>query len=392
MYITISNETVKFINDIFNAINTRQITIATFIDMAKAFDTVNHEILIKKLDKLGFTGNLLKLLQNYLENRKQSTMTNGYTSKSKNIICGIPQGSTVGPLLFILYINDISSVLKHCKYQLYADDTVLYISGQVENISDSVNTDLVNFKNWCNQNKLTINVKKTKCVFFGLKSQVKHIDTHEICIDNKLIDRVSSYKYLGVTLDATLNYNAHLKNCISLASHKVFLLSKIRKYITFEAANRMYKTMILPIVEYGDILYDGSNQKLLGKLQTLQNRGLRLIYYKQYHVPIILLNEVCGVAKLELRRKMHLLLYMYKQKSNVDILNSRIINTRMHDALVFITNKPNSEKYKNNVLFKGPILWNSRTVEERNIQSYETLKNILKKEILKLTVPAVPNM
>ena len=271
--------------------------------MAKAFDTVNHEILLKKLN------NLLKLLQNYLYNRKQCKIANGRTSQLRNITCGIPQGSTVGPLLFILYVNDIKSVLKHCKYQLYADDTVFYVSGHMSDITNPMNIDPSNFQHWCTRNKLTINIKKTKYVTFGLKSQIKKIDEHRICIGPTQIERVNSYKYLGVTLDNTLNYNCHLKNCIALASHKLFLLSKIRKYLAFDAANRIYKTMILPIVEYGDILYDDSNHLLLGKLQTFQNRGLRIVYYKQYHVPVILLHEVTEVARLDLRRKMHLLLY-----------------------------------------------------------------------------------
>ena len=313
--------------------------------MAKAFDTVNHKILVQKLSKLGITGNLLILLQISLN--------------LKEISCGIPQGSTVGPLLFIIYMNDISSILKRCKYQLYADDTVIYMSGPVTNTSDSVNTDLSSFKDWCTQNKLTINVKKNKCVYFGLKSQIRNIINHRICIDNTQINRVNSYKYLGVTLDSTLNYNAHLSNCLSLASHKLFLLSKIWKYIMFKAVNRIYKTMILPIVEYGDILYDGSNQKLLGKLQTLQNRGLCLIYYRQFHVPVISLHEVSGIAKLNLRRRMHLLSFMYTQKNNMDIFNSQIIDTRLHDALVFTYKKPNNEKYKNKVFYKGSVLWNS---------------------------------
>ena len=114
--------------------------------------------------------------------------------------------------------------------------------------------------------------------------------------------------------------------------------------------------MILPIIEYGDILYDGSNSKLLGKLQTTQNRCLRLVYYRQYHVPVIFLHEICMNSKLGLRRYMHLLLFMFKQKSNVEIVNSRVINTRIHNALLFITEKPNSEKYKNNVLYKAAVL------------------------------------
>ena len=258
---------------------------------------------------------------------------------------------------------------------------MLYVSDNIVDATNNLSNDLTNFKKWCIENKITINVKKTKYVIFGLKSQLKRIVNHRLCIDTNSIDRVNSYKYLGITLDATLNYNCHLSNCLKLASHKIYLLSKIRKFITFEDANRIYKTMILPIVEYGDILYDGSNQNLLQKLQTTQNRALRLVYYKQYHVSVIFLHEVCEIARLDLRGKMYLLLFMYKQKSNVNIVNSRVINTRLHDVLIFISNRPNSEKYKNNVLYKGPTLWNSRPVLERNIQSEDYLKNHLKKEI-----------
>ena len=147
--------------------------------------------------------------------------------------------------------------------------------------------------------------------------------------------------------------------------------------------------MILPIIEYRDILYDGSNQNLIGKLQTTQNRCLRLVYYKQYHVPVIYLHETCNIAKVDLRRKMHLLLFMYKQKTNVNIINSRVINTQLHNALLFTNEKPNSEKYKNNVLYKGSILWNSHTVEVRNFQSYDYLTNLLKKVIFEQTIPAL---
>ena len=147
--------------------------------------------------------------------------------------------------------------------------------------------------------------------------------------------------------------------------------------------------MILPIIEFVGVLYDGSNQKLLGKLQTNQNRCLRLVYYRQYHVPVIYLHEVCEIARLDLRRKMHLLLFMFKQMANASIINSRVINTRLHDALVFTNEKPNSKKYENNVLYKGSILWNARIVAERNFQSYDFFFKYLKNEIFEQTLPAV---
>ena len=220
------NTTVKFSNDIFNAINKRDITIATFVDMAKTFDTVNHSIILTKLEMLGISGKLLKLLRNYLTNRKQSTLANGIVSKLVNISCGIPQGSTVGPLMYIIYMNDVSTSLKNCKYQLYADDTVIYLSDKISGLDDLTNTlrsDLDSFKHWCDMNKLTLNVKKTKYVTFGLKPQTRKVVNHTITIGTKRIERVHSYKYLGITLDTNLTFKKHIENCIKSASYKSML-------------------------------------------------------------------------------------------------------------------------------------------------------------------------
>ena len=123
--------------------------------------------------------------------------------------------------------------------------------------------------------------------------------------------------------------------------------------------------MILPVMEYGDILYDGANKRLTGKLKVLQNRCLRICLLPRQHTPTIRQHELCNIANLNMRRKMQLQLYMYKQKHNVTIGNLRNVNTRSHDDLLFTTLKPNSEKYKNNVFYKGAIAWNSLSVAIR---------------------------
>ena len=210
------NTAVKSTNDIFNAMNNRNNTVATFIDMAKAFDTVNHQILLNKIEKLGFSWK--NLLKSYLFQRKQVTLANGTTSNQCNISCGIPQGSTVGPLMFIIYMNDISTVLRYSKYQLYADDTVIYSRGDLDESTANLCQDLSAFENWCDKNKLTLNIGKTKYVTFGLKSQTKKLlITMFLSILNLRLDRVCTYKYLGVTFDMNLNYNKHLQteNCLS---------------------------------------------------------------------------------------------------------------------------------------------------------------------------------
>ena len=198
----------KFTNDIFDGINNRNITTAVFIDLAKAFDTVNHEILLKKLDFIGIKGNLLKLLKNYLCNRKQSTTVNNRTSKYRNITCGVPQGSILGPLLFLIYVNDLSSVLRKCKYQLYADDTVIYHTcNDINDSKDKLESDLSRFTDWCDGNALTVNIKNSKYVLYGLKTQTRKILNHILLMRNNRLDRVSSYNYLGVHLDMNLKFS-----------------------------------------------------------------------------------------------------------------------------------------------------------------------------------------
>ena len=217
------NTVTYFTNDIFNSLNHRDYTLATYIDMAKAFDTVNHEILIKKLQKLGFIGKLLEILRNFLENRKQCTSVNGYVSNQENVICGIPQGSTVGPLMYIIYVNDIISSIRCCKYYMYADDTIIYTSGMLPECTNRLTQDLTTFKHWCNMNKLTLNVKKTKYTIFGLRSKTRNLRDHTLYMDDIQIDRVPSHKYLGITLDANLTYNRHLENIIKTISYKALL-------------------------------------------------------------------------------------------------------------------------------------------------------------------------
>ena len=154
-----------------------------------------------------------------------------------------------------------------------------------------------------------------------------------------------------------------------------FMLSKIRRYIDFHTALTIYKTMILPVMEYGDIAYDNSDQKLLEKLQILQNRALRICLNRQGHIPVILLHRECKLAKLEARRIAHVRMFMYKQKGNEMIVNNMEIHTRAHDALLFTTILPRNEKYKRNIYYNGALKWNELSVQIRQCDTYETFKS-----------------
>ena len=204
-------------------------------------------------------------------------MTNGYVSDTQQIVCGVPQGCILGPPLFLAYINDIDSGIDGCDIRLYADDTVIYRDAlEIEEAQIKLATDLAKIDIWYTENQLTINKSKTKCMLFGSKKVVNVNLLPTIKIANEQIQYVDSYKYLGVTLDQSLNFNLHVQNTYKISSHKVYLLSRIRPYITKDAALNVYKSKICPYMDYGDILYMGTFAPILDKLQKLQFRAIRI--------------------------------------------------------------------------------------------------------------------
>ena len=158
------------------------------------------------------------------------------------------------------------------------------------------------------------------------------------------LSRVPYYKYLGVYLDSSLSFNKHLDVSKKLISNKLYMISKIRKYINEQTAIRIFQTVIAPLIEYGDIIYAGTTVKKLDKLQSLQNRGLRVCINENQYFSLDQLHSRCKIPKLAERRSYNLRKYMFKQKNNDDLINRRTIRTRMHDAVVFETCKPNLEK------------------------------------------------
>ena len=216
---------------------------------------------------------------------------------------------------------------------------------------------------------------------FGLKSPKRKITNHQLFINDTKIDRVLSYKYLGITLDDNLDFNIHIENCLKLVSYKAYLLGKVRKYINVHTAVTIYKSMILPIFEYDDILYEGSNLKRTNDLQTAQNRILRICNNTDRYISTQYLHDVSKTNLLKDRRILHLNLFMFKQKGNVHIVNTRDVRTRAHDAPLFNTVKFNNEKYKKNIYCKGALSWNSLTVAERNQEDYTIFKSQQKQKL-----------
>ena len=372
--------------DIFNAINNKESTMATFFDLKKAFDTVNHKILIKKLQAMGIKGGLLEWIEDYLSNRFQRTVCNNNLSTTENITCGVPQGSILGPLLFLVYINDIENVFCDVKFQLYADDTVIYYSGKNgKNVNKILQKGVDKFIEWSEINQLTINIKKTKVMIFGSRYNIKKNDNVEISIKGEILQTVPTCKYLGIYMDQNLNFNYHLKNVINTISYKLYIFSKIRTYLTEQSAIIVYKTMVLPYFDYGDVVFMFSNKKLLSKLDRLHKRGLKISIKLSTNFSDIQLFNYCNISNLENRRIVHLRNFLFNRKHLCENNENEetMVCTRAKSGPVFNINKPNCEAYKRSICYSGGLEWNNLNSDIRNIDNLFEFKKIQKNWLLK---------
>ena len=214
---------VSLTNSLLNAINNSETCIAVFIDLKKAFDTINHGILLKKLEYMGIKGDLLLWITTYLHDRSQRTIANGELSNELPITCGVPQGSILGPLFFITYINDMQKFVNSKDLGLYADDTVIFSHAHdIRELQENMQSKVNKFYELCKMNALTINIHKTKYMIFGTRSKIKKAKHLKIAINNQQLQQVPSYKYLGVTLDSVLSYSNHISTVLSTVSHKAY--------------------------------------------------------------------------------------------------------------------------------------------------------------------------
>ena len=248
-------------------------------------------------------------------------------------------------------------------------------------IMDILQADLDSYGSWCKANKLTINTKKSNFVIYGTNQKLAKIRHCNLALYNEPLIRTHNYKYLGVYLDSHLNFNVHIDKSCKLGSHKLYLLSKIRQNINQLTCARVFKTMVAPLMDYGDIIYSGTSDRKLSQIQKLQNRGLRICYDGPGYMSRVQLHQMYKVLPLKIRRKYNLRKYMFKQKENDKLVVNRYIRTRRHDAIVYETCRPNLETYKKGTIYRGIEEWNNLPVNVRNIETFTAFKEMQKKDM-----------
>ena len=270
---------------IVTAFEQKETPCCIFLDFAKAFDTVNHNILLSKLNHYGIRGNTLDWLKSYLTDRKQCVSIGNTNSSTLPIDIGVPQGSVLGPLLFLLYINDINSSSDILKFQLFADDTCIFFSHKnISIIENTLNSELNKVHNWLVANKLSLNVAKSNVLAFRTKNRNDQpfLNLH---INEKKLNEKTSAKYLGLIFYNKLLWYHHLDHVASKLIKSNGLLAKLRHFIPPTKFNMLYNALIQPHLDYGSLCWSSAAHSTLHHIEKLQNKSIRLLHFKKYQDP-----------------------------------------------------------------------------------------------------------
>lgn len=368
---------------IYNVLDDRKHQITVFCDLSKAFDTVSHDILLHKLDIYGIRGRANDFLKEYLRSRQQYTVYNNNISSYHNVHCGVPQGSILGPVLFLIYINDIVRVSNRIKYLLFADDTTLYIQGQnLNDIANTLNNELSKVSDWINANKLTINVSKT--VYMISTSQNNNLD-FRINIDNIVLNQVNDIKFLGVIIDDKLTWKQHLYYLNNKLSQITGVFYKLRYCMTNECIKLLYMSTAYPHILYCSAIWGGAYKTLLDNLFITQKKLIRIMFFvgKFEHTSPLFLNN--NLLKLPDIVFLQTCLFVFKSihvfpvNTSFEYINQSISSRRPHDLRMPLCRTVQAQR---SVRVRGVRCWNSLSQELKTTISIHVFKNKIKSSLL----------
>jgi len=303
-----STALLKFTNDVFSAADNGELTGAIFIDLTKAFDLVDHYLLLDKLYAIGLSKNAVLWFSSYLHNRKQCVILHG---KKSNLLIqqrGVPQGSTLGPLLFSIYVNNLPSIFNNCCAQLYADDTVLYTSKHdLPQIQACLQYDFKILQDWLLYNKLLLNKTKTYLMIFGTRQKLKSETNACIitCSDGTPLPQVDKFKYLGVWLDSKLSFKIHIGHILRKVNYGINALYRSRNCFTYSVRKKLASQLILPIFDYCDVVYHNSVKSDLSRLKTAYNRLCRFVLGCPFLTHHCTMYSALNWPSLNTRRQIH---------------------------------------------------------------------------------------
>ena len=359
--------TTLFLDDIRKNVDSGKLTGVIFLDLSKAFDTVSHSSLLSKLPSYGISGMELSWFESYLFNQKQQVNFNGCLSEEYPVYNGVPQGSILGPTLFVLHLDDIDNCLRHCNIIKYADDTVIYVPGRNSlEIQNKLNEDISKVCKWLTTNDLSLNLKKgkTETMLFGTAIRINKADPLDISINGINLNQTNSYKYLGVQLDPTLTLNDNFQMKYKKLSTRLRLMSKLRPHLTTKAAESIYKSIVVPVFTYCGTVDLNLTKTETGKLYQIHRRAVTIINRNDNQnakispITTLVKRRACQLVRKCINEKLPPPMNMYFE------IVSHTKCTRNNGILIMLP-KVRTKAAQNGFFYQGGLIYNSLPKEIR---------------------------
>ena len=384
---------LTFVEKIKESLDNCNFSIGLFLDFSKAFDTIDHDILLEKLNFYGIRGLCLSWIKSYLTNRTQKTLFNGTSSTSQNITCGVPQGSVLGPLFFIMYINDIYLTSPKLFFVLFADDTNILISGNnINELQNILNQELKVIQSWLIANKLSLNVGKTKYIIFSTTRKKFNSKNIKIYMNDQELEQVSDIKFLGITIDKHLTWKKHIQTIKTKISRTVGILFKVRDLLNRQSCMTIYNSLIYSYLNYCNIIWGDACVTAINSLLLIQKRFVRLCTNSEFLAHSYPLFKELKVLTIFDIFKLNQCEFLFKWKNNINNYQtiyqdffSKHCDIHQHNTR-FRQNfrRPKTKNAYGDKLIKVSALdaWNAIPDDIKNSFSKPELKNAIKKHYL----------
>lgn len=372
----------QLISQIEHNLDKGDVVIALFIDIKKAFDCVNHQLLLRKLSQLGITGTTFNIFRSFLDNREQYVNIENENSIKRQVKSGVPQGAILSPTLFNIFINDIFTLTLHGTLQLYADDAVLVCSGSDKNlVAQEIEDDLIQIDNWFTNNKLMINTSKTKYLIFNQKRNASPDTT--IKLNNKIIEKVNSFSYLGLHIDQDLKWNTHIQNIRRSLQSTAFAFRRIRSHVSENIMWLMYNAYVQPKLQYMNPLWNSASDTRINQIRRVQNKIIKIIRCLPYLTPSHLLYSINTPSFTKLSQFLTIM-YIFQIKNNYIKHNFQLkpvnsihnYNTRQSENFYILYYRTN--KGLNSIISKGLRAYNEIPQNLKNEKRISVFKKELK--------------